>query len=341
MSTDRVWWPLNRPDLGPLNRISNLITHEEFRVPDLLSSVRRGQTLLIAADYGGSHKDSSYETIAFLVADLAFVWLWDDFRKGIRRRFLCDGRRISFKSLCDRHRARAVVPFLRASNTIPGLLITFAISKKRTDILSEPYPDRDVGVLTLSNWDKVSFSRLTRISFLGSMLVACMSAPGQDVLWFTDQDEIAPNTSKMREATNVVGHYISHLCPHPLGHVRFGTTYCDDGSLEIEDLAAIPDLAAGALAELFSRMKDQQGLAASPIALSLPAKLSRKAHMIVGWVADGPHPLRKLVVTVDDVGEKEYRTSIVWFAIDQRISEFDWTTDVDEYMRDKIIVRKQ
>jgi hypothetical protein len=71
MAKDQVWWPLNKPQLGPVNAISNLISQEEARVPDLLTSVRFGPTLLITADYGGDHKESFYETLGFLVIDLA------------------------------------------------------------------------------------------------------------------------------------------------------------------------------------------------------------------------------------------------------------------------------
>jgi hypothetical protein len=155
---------------------------------------------------------------------LLLISLWDEFRQKIRKEFLGDGRRISFKDLRDRQRAKAIVPFLRASNTIPGLLMVFAIRKNLPNIFSEPCPDQDASVIELSHWNKASFSKLSRISILGALLVACMSAPNQNVLWFSDQDEIAPNESKIRDVTKIVAHYISHLCPHALQHIRFGTT---------------------------------------------------------------------------------------------------------------------
>jgi hypothetical protein len=308
-------------------------------VPDLLTSVRYGPTLLVAADYGGSHKESLYETLGFLVVDLAFIWLWDEFRQKIRKDYLGDGRKISFKDLRDRQRAKAIVPFLRASNTIPGLIIVFAIGKNLSNILSEPCPDRDTSVIELSCWNKTSFSKLSRISILGALLVACMSAPNQNILWFSDQDEIAPNESKIRDATKIVAHYISHLCPHPLKHLRFGTTSCDDGTFQIEDLAAIPDLAAGALSEIFSQMKKDRNTPASQILLPAPKTISEKSQMIAGWLADGPHPLRKMIVMVDKIGEREYKNSIVRFYIGEGIPEFDWTIDVNRFMQNKIIIK--
>lgn len=337
MTQTHTWEPLRRPELGPLDRISNLICREEWRDQELLTSVRRGPTLLIASDYGGAHRRFAYETLSFLVVDLAFVWLWDEFRRRIRKRLLRDGRRVAFKSLTERHSAGAVIPFLRASNTIPGLLITFCVSKNRTDLLSQPFPTEKQSVLELGDWDRTSFARLTRISALGAMLVACMSAPNQSVLWFTDQDAIAPNIPKLKEATAVTGHFIAHLCPHRLTHVRFGTTECDDGSLQIEDLASLPDLAAGALAELFTSTKRQRGAAATRILLPAPPTISDKARMIAGWLAESFHPLRKLIVTVDEAGEASYNASMVRLIVDAPIPEFDWRFEVNEYLRDKII----
>ena len=65
--------------------------------------------------------------------------------------------------------------------------------------------------LRLGAWKIIPFERLTRVGLLGSMLIAAMSAPRQNVLWFTDQDAIAPNVARLREATAVTAHYVAHL----------------------------------------------------------------------------------------------------------------------------------
>ena len=334
-----VWSPLNRPDLAVFNEISDAVRVEEWSRPDLLTSVRRGPTLVMTCDYGGAHKGSRYETLAFLIADLAFVWLWDDFRTRIRRQHLGDGRRLSYKGLSDRWRAQAVVPFLRASNTIPGLLVVFAVSKTCLHLLSEPLPARDASEVPLGAWKTAPFERLSRIGLLGATLLSCMSGPHQNVLWVTDQDEIAPNVPKLTEASAVVAHYIAHICRHPLGHIRFGTTASDDGTLQLEDLAALADLGAGAVSDVLSRFKDSFGRAAGPVLCSLPRDLPRKAQMLTGWLAEQWHPLRKLIIVVDDVGDSMHRTSVVRMGIDRPIPEFDWRTEVSEYLANKIVFR--
>lgn len=339
--TVHVWAPLNRPELALLNEISDLIHREEWRNPDALNSVRRGPTMLLTCDYGGMHRSARYETLAFLVADLAFVWLWDEFRRGIRAKFLSDRRRLAYKQLGDRNRAKAAVPFLRASNTIPGLLIVFAIDKQCLRLLSEPLPTADQSRIQLGAWKAIPFERLTRVGLLGAMLVAAMSAPHQNVLWFTDQDAIAPNVARLREATAVTAHYIAHLCGHTLGHVRFGTTECDDGTLQLEDLAALPDMAAGAVSELLSQVHGATGIAASSVMLPAPRTLSKKSRMLTGWLADRPHPphpLRKMLLVVEDQGNASHRTSIVRLETDKPLPEFDWGPEVQDYMSKKLVI---
>ena len=119
------------------------------------------------------------------------------------------------------------------------------------------------------------------------MLVACLSSSGQDVLWITDRDEIASNKEKLTEATNVVAHYMCHYLKHDMGNFRFGTTQSDNGTMELEDLASLPDLAAGAMSELMSCTIKQFGRSYGRVHTRLPKSVSKKAHAIMAsynWV---------------------------------------------------------
>src|SRR5258708_39165384 len=119
MLQQRTWQALERPELGMLNTISETIRAEEWRNPQLLSSVRFGASLVIATDYGGEHQAARYRSISFILAEQQFLWYWNDLRKEIRKTILMDSRRLSYKRLTEARRARALVPFLRATNTIP------------------------------------------------------------------------------------------------------------------------------------------------------------------------------------------------------------------------------
>ena len=68
------------------------------------------------------------------------------------------------------------------------------------------------------------------------------------------------------------------MTTHNLGRVKLGSTRSDDGSLALEDLAAIPDLAAGAACEVLSLMTRQGLFPVTGIYNRLPLGLSRKTN---------------------------------------------------------------
>src|SRR5262249_52476404 len=73
----------------------------------------------------------------------------------------------------------------------------------------------------------------------------------------------------------------------------------DDGSLLIEDLAAISDLAAGALAELSTGFVDQDLFPVRGVISPLPADLSWKTRLIGSWMAHEYSLLRKLTCIIE------------------------------------------
>jgi len=319
MAVNHVWRPLNNSNLGVANTISNVIAQQEWQTPDLLTSIRNGPILMMASDYGSSHKTSQYESLSFVIADLAACGHWHHLRESVRMRILGPRRTMSFKKLMsDSIRAKSLMPFLRAADTIPGLLATFLIDKSVSPFLSEHMPNDDSQsqVGELSYWKENSFARLTRIGHLGSMLVACLSSSGQDVLWITDRDEIASNKEKLTEATNVVAHYMCHYLQHDMGNFRFGTTQSDNGSMELEDLASLPDLAAGAMSELMSCTIKQFGQPYGRVHKFLPKSVSKKTHAILAWIAEKQHPLKRITICVDRANDVSYKVNFLDICID-------------------------
>jgi len=71
-----------------------------------------GNSILVASDYSGGRKDSSYYVVSVLIVDFDYAVTWDSRRRVIRADQLGDHRRISFKSLGDRRRASAIAQFL-------------------------------------------------------------------------------------------------------------------------------------------------------------------------------------------------------------------------------------
>lgn len=319
MSDNHIWKPLNNSDFGIINTISSVIAKQEWKDPELFTSIRHCPKLIMASDYGSSYKNAQYESMSFIIADLSACGRWYYLRDSIRKKILGYRRTMSFKKLMsDRIRAKSLMSFLRAADTIPGLLATFLIDKKIAYFLSEQIPE-DVSksqVGKLSRWNEKSFTKLTRIGQLGAMLVAGVSSTGQDVLWITDQDEIASNKEKLTEATNVFAHYMCHYLTHNMGHFRFGTTKSDNGSMELEDLAALPDLAAGAMSELMSCTIKQLGRSHGRVKTPLPKDVSKKAHAILAWLAEREHLLKRIAICIDQVHGVTYKVDFLIINVD-------------------------
>ncbi len=313
MVNAKAWRPLDRPELGALDSISRMIHAEEWRDPDLLTSVRLGPTLVVASDYGGEHRSSNYLSLSYLVADSRFLWLWDEIRSEVRRSILKDSRRMAYKSLGDRRRARALPPFLKAADPIPGLLATFLIDKRVQTLFQHDSGDGRLGrpIVERGNWRPGSFEKLLRVAHLGAMLVSGLCAPGQNLIWFTDQDEIVSNVGKHREATAVIGNCLNHLVSHGMGHFRLATTQSDTGRRDLEDLVALPDLAAGALAEVASFMARRGSFPPRGHMRKPGDGMASKAEAILGWLAERRHALKRLTFCVEFVPPDGFRSSLL------------------------------
>ncbi len=326
-----IWNRLSRPEFGISNSISDSIATLEWANPNLLTDLRCDTDLIVICDYSGQHNEASHESYSFLVAAKSFTWLWDELRKETRKKILRDGRRMSFKALNDSRRKQALVSLLKAANTIPGLLFTIIVDK-RIGSLFKKDAGSTIEPSNLVNWHPDTLERLLRMSHFGSTLLSGLSAPGQNVIWLTDEDDIVANSQRIIDGTEAIVNITSHYMPHNLGHFRYGSTQSDDGSFFIEDIASIPDLAAGALNEIACKglMPRGQGLT-----IPLSTELSKKSRCIAGWIADGElHTLKRIVMALD-AGEKgSIWTRVITLRVEEPIREYMWHEDFHRIVRD-------
>jgi len=292
-----VWNPLENNRFGLMNTVSDSIAKLERKRSEGLTTLRLGPKLLMVSDYSGHHHGATHEVLSFLLADAIFLWRWNEDRQMMRRRCRLGKRRMAFKAMGDRIRRRALNQFLAASNSIPGLSYTVLIDKRINSLFlpDTGTEERDSLTPLLVNWKPKVRERFLRVAHFGFLLVTGLSAKGQDFLWITDEDDIVANTSRLKEATKALAHISSHYLRHGLGHLRFGTTKCDDGSLALEDLAAIPDLVAGALGE----MAAAQEIPGGDIFVPIEAGISIKSREILGWLAESTHTLKRIVMGID------------------------------------------
>ena len=101
---ENQWHYINRPDLGLMNTINNMIHELDISDPNSLPDIQRGSTVIVGSDYSGQHAASDYESQAFILADIEFCQEWGAIRRLLRKIFLRDGRRISYKALRDKKR---------------------------------------------------------------------------------------------------------------------------------------------------------------------------------------------------------------------------------------------
>ena len=221
------------------------VTH----VADNLPGLRTSPTLLMFSDYGGAHRGARYEVLSYLITSATGITNFERGRRELRQTGLDSRRRMSYKALNDNMRLRSLPSYLRAADTIEGLVINFAIDKQAMPRLTESHqPKTAFG--SLGPWSSRSFGKLARVGHLGAIIVEGARGSHQNLVWITDEDEIAPNPHKHAEATKVVATLLTAYLTADMGHLRFGTTASDNGDLLIEDLTAIPDPAAGGLNEI-------------------------------------------------------------------------------------------
>jgi inosine/xanthosine triphosphate pyrophosphatase family protein len=218
---------------------------------------------------------------------------------------LQDRRRMSYKALNDRTRQKALAAFLEMANEIEGWIASFCITRRADTLFQKPDIDQTAGAL-LDTWKPNVQEQALRILHLSSFLLTGLSKAGQDLLWISDEDEIAANQSQLEKLTTAFGNVWSNYAEHSLHHIRCGTTIVDDGSLAIEDLAAIPDIVAGALSEISSTMSRDNRMPVLNVLTPFPKGLSEKARFVAAWLSQKSAPLQRVTCFIhgNEEGQK-------------------------------------
>ncbi len=299
---DRPWRELERDDLGFLNTLSGVFASAQSRDSRALPDLHRADCLFIGSDYGGEHQNANYQTLTFLIADVASCARWVQVWAPRRKRLLPDRRRMAYKSLNDGLRARALFPLLETANGLPGLLATFAFSREVRSLFSADgrLETSQLEFAPLREFSAPVAEKFMRVVHVLSLLLAGLSAPGQDVLWVTDEDSIAANPARVRHLCEALAFASSRCLSHSLRHLRVATAKQDSGDLSLEDLLAIPDLAAGALSSAMDSMLGTRGAPPSGFWLPPTQDVSSKTRRVLDWFSDNTQPLRRFVIVVDE-----------------------------------------
>jgi hypothetical protein len=272
--------------------------------PSYIPDLSHSPTIFTASDFTGDQKESRFNCFTFVITTADAWHRWDHRRKDLRRRFRLATRRISYSKLRDTRKSQALFPFLFAANTIPGIAVTILVDKRIQSLFvteGKLQPAATEGI-DFTSWRPHVYERMMRATHFLALFVAGTCSPGQNIIWITDEDEIAANVERLTQLTHAFGRAIGNLCPHNLGHLRVGTTgTTDSGGLEIEDFAALPDLIGGAVNEVLSGHEREGARLLSSVIVPPPKNLPRKVHDLMDALLDDAAVLRKLVVTITPI----------------------------------------
>lgn len=299
------------PLTGFHRRMRSLAQERPDAFPDFSSS----RALAIATDSSGEHRRSAYHVLGILIAELDTIRLWAEARDAVRRRHLSDGRRMSFKDLRDSRRRAALPAWLAAADQLSGIAITVAVDRDYGSMFEGPSPLNldHPSFKPYAAWPAATLEKACRLCHFIGISLAALAYPGQDVIWCTDEDEIAANRTRLGELTNLFAWITSHYLPFSLGHARVGTTADDNESRLLEDLSSIPDLLAGSLSEVMQRKQDSDISLSSNITWPVPNATEKSFH-ILGWLGSPPKRLNRIACVVDSLGD-ESLTSFLKFSM--------------------------
>ncbi|WP_146101528.1 hypothetical protein [Rhodopila globiformis] len=269
---------------------------------------------MMVCDIGGSQKEQPFETFGFLIFDLDCNPHWLNGQAAFRRNALIQRRRMAFKALNDGLRRRSLVPFLTLAEVLNGVLVTFAVHKVDRPIMGDGGATHEE---LAPLWKPAVINRLMWVIYLGAFLVSGFSPVGQDVMFIINEDEIAANVPQLTKLTDLFARAVSNQQGPMRGHLRCGTTKSDDGSLALEDLAALPDLTAGAVAEFVAALALKGAGPLSPLLQKLPSGVSWKTRQIIPWALASGGSLERFVCLIDSVpGSQKWRATIPrWFTV--------------------------
>jgi hypothetical protein len=218
---------------------------------------------------------------------------------------LTHGRRMSYKRLDDPQRQVALIPFLRAAADIDGHLVAIAVDKQKRWLSTYPgTADKLRETFGLkASWNPRSFEAMMRKVHFAAVLLPIWSRPYTNLTWITDEDEFVANDARHDDALQAAARMSSLYISNSLGVLRLNTVNQETDGSDFEDFCSIPDLAAGALAEISTRLR-KGGTWADKTRRVLDEPLRDKTDLIADWFWDREMRLRKTMITIDLSGNQ-------------------------------------
>lgn len=271
------------------------------------STLPRAREIVIASDY--VDEAGPFQTLSFAVASAEGWRRWRGRRDRWRTGAALHGRRISYKKLNARHSQRVIDGFLDAAGALNGTLFTIAVDRRIPSLFKESgklvLADFEVEALPIT---PAAMERVMRIAYSVVAGVSGLAPHAETVYWLTDDDAVVNNAGLAHGTFDITLDALRSALGRDVRLV-FGAPRAidsDDDRLLWEDLLALPDLSAGALAALLA-----SGLAVSRSGIIVPVTGgSEKAKLIGRWLAAEGTTLQKVLGVIRDAGRGE--STIDW-----------------------------
>ncbi|MCU0432927.1 MAG: hypothetical protein MUC87_05685 [Bacteroidia bacterium] len=281
----------------------------------VLPNLKTAQNLMCFSDYSGEEEQSKHFVYSFLIINGDKIKKWNLNRLKLRKEFLSDGRRISYKNYRDKLTQKFVDRYLNIVDELEGYIITISVSKdlptlfddQASFIFTNPQFDK------YSEWSKGTIEKSFRIMHFLSLLISGFSKEYQNLLWITDNDNIAANKDRLKQLTELFAATASQYLNHSLGHLRVATTNSDDRTRSIEDLCAIPDLVAGAYSDQLKTVGDIYHQTPNDIFWMYSPQYQKKTKDLTWWLTTSNKKLCKLFFKINKGVEKNQSVSFYHF----------------------------
>lgn len=299
---DEMWRRLNKPELGIMNILSQRLGDMEDRRPGNFPEFDPKAPLLVFSDYAGSHSAAKSETYSFLLVQPDVLPQWEAYRTFIRREYRFTKGRMEYKKLSNTECERACLPWLIAADDLKGLLVTFAVQRSLGSLFDQnKLPALKAERPDLERSSRKTIERMFRVCHCLALILSGLSSAAQEVIWITDEDDIAANEALQASLAQSMRNVSEKYLGEPLANLHCATTGVDNGSMQIEDLASIPDLMAGAISEVQTQHEKTANLPTGHELVPLPETLPEKTRRILEWSSRPEESLKRITLGVYSV----------------------------------------
>lgn len=306
-----VWRPIKEQRAGYLFNLSDSLRIVEGQYPNILAPLNEG-VMFVASDYSGQHKEATHEAYAFLITTDRSLSEWLPYLSQFRKDKLPDNRRISFKKLREPVRWKSLPAFLEVVGKLQGNLLTVLVDRKIGSFMSggarsaiEAFPDCFPAEAKHGTVEK-----MLRLASFMAFIIAGLRQEGQTSQWISDHDETLDTHDKREQFARLASYLTFGLTGwrNTADHM-FATTESPNIPYWSEDVAAIPDLVAGAYCQMSACLPSFFGVATWTKSVNPNLVTDDRVRLIGDWLATGKRALKHVLLRLELDGIGSVRAS--------------------------------